>query len=441
MNGGTFTPGVEKVRPGIYFNFQMKANERISTGDRGRVALPLVLGWGKSKEMIEISGENDARERLGVDISDPTMGLLREAKKKSATVLVYRVNEGEKATATLGESQKVTAAYGGIKGNELHVVVEPNVLDETKKDVKTFFGLREVDKQVVSSFDELQSNDFVVFEGAGVLEDTAGTNLTGGSNGTITSEDYIDFISAAESEYFDTIGLPVDDEAIKTTFVSFIRRLRDEQGVKVQGVLPNYPGNYEGIINVTNAVVLTDRELTVPETVAWVAGASAGATLQQSLTFMEYEGAVDVKPRFDNDQIEQRLQRGEFLFTFNPRDKSVTVEQDINSITGTSKMRKNKIVRILDAINNDITRSLKEAIKNRKNIGQDIPANGDGVQIVQAAISIYLNELQENNIIQNFDPSEDIIIKLTSAGDGIATQIGVQPVDSAEKFYFTVVAE
>lgn len=441
MNGGTFTPGVEKVRPGIYFNFQMKASERISTGDRGRSALPLVLGWGKSKEMIEISGENDARNRLGVDISDPTMSLLREAKKRSATVLVYRVNEGEKATATLGETQMITAAYGGVKGNDIHIVVSTNVLDEMKKDVKTFFGLREVDKQIVSSFEELQSNDFVVFEGGGDLEDTAGINLKGGSNGKTTSEDYIDFIGAAESEYFDTIGLPVDDEAVKTTFVSFIRRLRDEQGVKVQGVLPEYPGNYEGIINVTNAVVLPDRELTIPETVAWVTGASAGATLQQSLTFMEYEGAVDVKPRFDNDQVEQRLQRGEFLFTFNPRDKSVTVEQDINSVTGTSRIRKNKIVRILDAVNNDITRSLKESIKNRKNTGQDIPANEDGVQIIQSAIAIYLNELQENSIIQNFDASEDIQIKLTSAGDGIAAQVGVQPVDSAEKFYFTVTAE
>ncbi|WP_368653766.1 phage tail sheath family protein [Ornithinibacillus sp. 4-3] len=441
MNGGTFTPGVEKPRAGIYFNFQVKANDRITTGDRGRAALPLVLGWGKSKEMIEISGENDARNRLGVDISDPSMALLREAKKRSATVLVYRINEGEKAAATLGDSQTVTAVYGGIKGNDIHITVSTNVLEDTKKDVKTFFGLREVDKQIVSAFEELQSNDFVVFEGAGDLEDTAGTNLTGGSNGTTTNEDYIDFIGAAESEYFDTIGFPVDDEALKVTFASFIHRLRDEQGSKVQGVLPDYPGNYEGIINVTNSVVLSSGALTIPESVAWVTGASAGATLQQSLTFMEYEGAIDVNPRFDNDEIVQRLQRGEFLFTFNARDKSVTVEQDINSLGGTNKLRKNKIVRILDAIQNDITRSLKETIKNRKNTGQDIPANADGVQIVQTAITVYLNELQVNNILQNFDPSEDITVHLTSAGDGIAAQIGVQPVDSAEKFYFTVVAE
>lgn len=438
MNGGTFTPGVEKDRPGIYFNFQLRAQERITTGGRGRAALPLVLSWGEPKKMFEISGEKDARNKLGVDITDPSMALLREAKKRSATVLVYRVNEGQKAKATLGETQNITAAYGGSKGNDIQIVIGSNVLDETKKDVKTFFGTREVDKQTVATFDELKANGYVSFEGTGPLSDTAGTKLSGGSDGAATSEDYIDFLGAAESEYFDTIGMPVDDDAVKTTFVSFVRRLREDQGLKIQGILPEYPANYEGITNVTNAVVLENRELTIPETVAWVTGASAGATLKQSLTFMEYEGAIDVKPRFDHDEIVSRLQKGEFLFTFNSRDKNVTVEQDINSLGGTSKMRKNKIIRILDAINNDITRSLREAIKNRKNTGEDIPANADGVQIVQTAIAIYMNKLQANGVIQNFDQAEDVVIEITSAGDGFLVNLGVQPVDSAEKFYFAV---
>lgn len=438
MNGGTFTPGVEKVRPGIYFNFQLRANERITMGERGRAALPLVLGWGEPKKMVEISGERDAREKLGVDITDPSMALLREAKKRSATVLVFRVNEGEKAQATVGTEQTVQAVYGGSKGNDIRIVIGTNVLDDTKKDVTTYFGTREVDKQTVATFDELQNNNYVTFEGTGELTDTAGTKLAGGADGTATNEDYIDFLDAAESEYFDTIGMPVDDEPLKTTFVSFVRRIRDDQGLKITGIVPNYDAGYEGITNVTNAVVLEDRELTIPESVAWVTGASAGATLRQSLTFMEYEGAIDVKPRFDHDEIVQRLQRGEFLFTYNSRDKNVTVEQDINSLGGTSKLRKNKIVRILDAINNDITRSLKEAIKNRKNTGEDIPANADGVQIVQTAIAIYMNELQDNGIIQNFDPAEDVEIEITAAGDGFLVNLGVQPVDSAEKFYFQV---
>ena len=46
MNGGTFTQGKEKERAGIYFNFKTTAQERVSIGERGIVALPVASGWG-----------------------------------------------------------------------------------------------------------------------------------------------------------------------------------------------------------------------------------------------------------------------------------------------------------------------------------------------------------------------------------------------------------
>lgn len=159
--------------------------------------------------------------------------------------------------------------------------------------------------------------------------------LSGGKNGVASVADYTAFLEAAETEYFDVIALPVDNsEQLKATFASFIERLRDKQGRKVQGVVANYAADQEGIINVTSGVVLEDgTELTPAQTTAWVAGASAGANFNQSLTFVEYEGAVDTLERLDNDQVEYRLSQGEFLFTFDARDRTVSVEKDINSLT------------------------------------------------------------------------------------------------------------
>ena len=140
----------------------------------------------------------------------------------------------------------------------------------------------------------------------------------------------------------------------------------------MQGVVANYAADQEGIINVTSGVVLEDgTELTPAQTTAWVAGASAGANFNQSLTFVEYEGAVDTLERLDNDQVEYRLSQGEFLFTFGARDRTVSVEKDINSLTSftaekNQQMAKNKIIRVLDAINNDLTFELKNLIKLRK---------------------------------------------------------------------------
>ncbi|WP_404407734.1 phage tail sheath family protein [Jeotgalibacillus malaysiensis] len=446
MNGGTFTPGVEKERAGIYFRFTSAAQQRLSVGVRGTVALPAVLGWGPSKQFISIRDTEDIEKKIGLSLSDPSMLLLKEAKKKAQTVLLYRVNEGSKASADLTATATATAKYGGSKGNEIVIKVAENVVDSLKKDVTTFVNEKAFNRQTVTDATELVSNDWVDFSGAGALEDSAGLSLTGGENGEPVVLDYTDFLEAAETEYFDVIALPVDDEEeLKTTFVSFVKRVRDQQGQKITGVLPNFAGDYEGIINVTTEkVVLEDgTELSAAEQVAWVAGASAGASITQSLTFMEYEGAVDISPRLGNDDIIDKLKNGEFLFTHDPRERSVSVEKDINSFTSftndkNERFSKNRIIRVLDAINNDIRRELRSLIQNRKNNGLDIPANNDGVQIVTTLATVYMNALQDGSAIQNFNSQNDIQISINEAGDGFYINMGAQPVDSAEKFYFGV---
>ncbi|KIL16774.1 phage tail sheath family protein [Bacillus safensis] len=445
MNGGTFTPGTEKKRPGIYFNFKTTAQQRITLGDRGTVALPITMSWGEPKTFISISGIEDLNKKVGLNIDDKSLLLFREAKKKAQTVLLYRLNEGEPAKAQISENFNVLANYGGQKGNEVTIQVTENVLDSSKRDVVTYVGTDIVDKQVVTDVKELKQNKYVSFSGEGEVTITAGVTLSGGKNGVPSVADYTAFLEAAETEYFDVIALPNNtSEQLKATFVAFVKRLRDDQGRKVQGVLPNYAADHEGIINVTSGVVLEDgTEITPAKATAWVAGASAGANFNQSLTFVEYEGAVDTLERLDNDQVEYRLSQGEFLFTFDARDRTVSVEKDINSLTSytTEKNKtfgKNKIIRVLDAINNDLTRELKDLIKLRKANGNDIPASDDGLQLVKTLITQYLTQLQDGSGITGFDSETDITIALNEDRDGFLIDLAVQPVDAAEKFYFNV---
>ncbi|QNP15564.1 phage tail sheath family protein [Bacillus pumilus] len=445
MNGGTFTPGTEKKRPGIYFNFKTTAQQRITLGNRGTVALPITMSWGEPKTFISISGIEDLNKKVGLNIDDKSLLLFREAKKKAQTVLLYRLNEGEPAKAQISENFNVLANYGGQKGNEVTIQVTENVLDSSKRDVVTYVGTDIVDKQIVTDVKELKQNKYVSFSGEGEVTITAGVSLSGGKNGVPSVADYTAFLEAAETEYFDVIALPNNtSEQLKATFVAFIKRLRDDQGRKVQGVLPNYPADHEGIINVTSGVLLEDgTEITAAKATAWVAGASAGANFNQSLTFVEYEGAVDTLERLDNDQVEYRLSQGEFLFTFDARDRTVSVEKDINSLTSytTEKNKtfgKNKIIRVLDAINNDLTRELKNLIKLRKANGNDIPASDDGLQLVKTLITQYLTQLQDGSGITGFDSETDITIALNEDRDGFLIDLAVQPVDAAEKFYFDV---
>lgn len=446
MNGGTFSPGVEKVRPGIYFNFAEIARERVEVGERGRVILPLSLPWGPVGEFVSLSSPQDALRKFQTALSDPSFIPAREALKGAMEVIVYRINEGTPASATIsggsGAGLTVTAQYPGTLGNDIQLSISESLSDSTKKSVKTYLKGSLVDEQIVAASKDLVANPYVKFSGTAVLEDTASVKLTQGSDGTASNGDFATFLEKAEYQDFDVAALPLSDESLKATFVAFIKNLRENKGKKVQGVLANYNNaNYEGIINVVNGVVLEDgTELPAEIVTAFVAGMSAGSSYTRSLTFMSYPGAVGVinGPNGD-DEIVQALNAGKFFFVIDPRDSRVSVEQDINSLQNVNSVsRKNKVVRLKDAIQNDLTLNLKRTIATRKEAGIDIPANADGEQILTSMIIEYMNIVAENGGIQEFDAETDVTVAVTGQGDGFDIQLAITPVDAAEKFYFNV---
>ncbi len=448
MAGGTWIQGVEKVRPGLYMNFKIKALERIKSAERGTVTMPLLLSWGAAKAFLRIDTDKDVMEQLGYDINDPQMLRVREAKKRAKTLLIYRLNEGKKATASFGTDTlaTVTAKYSGIRGNELLVTSEDDASGADKKLVKTLLSGRVVDQQSVTNIEELKANAWVVFSGTGTVPKTAGTQLAGGTDGDAIGQDHTDYLDATETQHFDVIAYPFDDPGLKTSFIGFIKRMREEEGKKIQGVVAGAKtteggfanvGDYEGIINVGNGVVLNDgTKLTAVDAVAWVAGATAGASIIASNTYSAYEGAVDANPRLKNSQIIEALKKGQFIFVHD--GVRVKVEQDINSLvsysqTRNSRFSKNRVMRVLDAIANDFARVVNESY-----IGK-LDNNKDGHALLKEAANQYLRDLQDAKAIQNVDFLQDFVIDpLKSVGDEVYASLGIQPVDSMEKFYFTV---
>lgn len=446
MNGGTFSQGVEKVRPGIYFNFAEVARERVEVGERGRVILPLSLPWGPVGEFVSLSSPQDALRKFQTALSDPSFLPAREALKGAMEVIVYRINEGTAASATISGGADagltVTAQYTGSLGNDIQLSITESLSDSSKKSVKTYLKGNQVDEQIVANSSELVENPYVKFSGSAELEDTASVKLTQGADGTAANGDFATFLERAEYQAFDVAALPLSDESLKATFVAFIKNLRENKGKKVQGVVADYnDANYEGIINVVNGVVLEDgTELSAELVTAFVAGMSAGSTYTRSLTFMNYPGAVDILGGPNgNDEIVEALNAGKFFFVLDPRDSRVSVEQDINSLQSVNSVsRKNKVVRLKDAIQNDLTLNLKRTIATRKEAGIDIPANADGEQIVTSMIIEYMNIVAENGGIQEFDAETDVLVAVTDQGDGFNIELAITPVDAAEKFYFNV---
>ncbi|MDY0323733.1 MAG: phage tail sheath family protein [Candidatus Carbobacillus sp.] len=439
MAGGTWL-FQNKVRPGVYINVRSKPRPLGVPSDRGIVALPLVLSWGPEKTIVHFDREDDSRPIFGYDLVGNELLLLREAIKRARTALVYRLNTGEKASATIGvvNALSVTAKYSGVRGNDIAVTVRANIEDDTKYDVITYLEGRIVDSQMVSVIEDLVENDYVKFSGNGTPETALGVKLSGGTDGEATVSDYVDAFDAFAKDYWHTMALPVSDTQLKAAAVSYIRRLREDEGVKVQAVLAGYPlADYEGIISVKNSVVLSDgTSLTTEQATAWVAGATAGAAANESLTYTAYDDAVDVVGALSDADTIKALQNGEFVFT-KTKDGRVIVEQDINTFRSFTPdkgkdFRKNRVIRVLDTFAVDA-----KDIFERYYIGK-VPNNDRGRSLFKAEVVSYLRQLEAVEAVRDV-VADDIDVQPGMENDAVLLNARVRPVDAVEKIYVTVV--
>jgi len=435
MSGGTWTVQ-NKVRPGVYINTVSEAKAAGARGVRGVATMPLALSWGPAKQVIEINAESDLVAILGYAASSSELLLVREALKRASKLLLYRLNTGVKAAAAIG-AVEAEALHGGARGNDITVAITANIDNASLFDVKTFVDGVERDKQSAAAADDLKANEWVAFGGTGALAAAAGTPLTGGADGSIAEQDYLDYLAAVEVYDFNTIGLTSTDSATKSVFAAYVKRLREQEGRKVQVVLENDPSaDYEGVISVKNGVVLRSGEtLSAAQAVAWVAGATAGAAPNQSLTYDAYEDAVDVFPRYTHGGIIEALQNGEFLFT--ALDGRVVVEQDINTLrtytqTKTAQFSKNRVIRVLDGLANDYMR-----VFTRSYIGK-VSNNADGRNLFKGELINITQQYQDAEAIQGFDSQTDLDVQPGQGVDSIVVNQWVQPVDSIEKIYMTV---
>lgn len=84
----------------------------------------------------------------------------------------------------------------------------------------------------------------------------AGIKLSDGTNGTTSGESHQKYLDKIESFAYNAMGVVVEDEVTKRLYVSFVKRLRDEMGIKFQLVLYNYKeADHMGVISVKNKVL------------------------------------------------------------------------------------------------------------------------------------------------------------------------------------------
>ncbi|MGG7176203.1 phage tail sheath family protein [Clostridium paraputrificum] len=440
MAGGTFV-STNKIRPGAYINFKSVPKPMNSVGNRGIATMPVTLSWCGNDEIIPLYSTDLSNgkciDKIGYYGYEPEVQVIREALKNCYLVLLYKINSnGKKSNATLG-SIVATAKYEGIVGNNISVVIKE--LGE-RFEVITYLYEKEKDRQIGSAAEEIKSNSWVDFTGTGPLAANAGSILTGGTDGTISKENYSKYLELVKSKVWNTMGVPTaTDTTIKQSVVDYIKELREVKGKKVQAVLNDYSqADYEGIISVDQGYKTIDEEVSVDGFVGYVTGATAGADLNKSNTYSVIDGAVSIVNPKTDDELEQGLIAGKMMLSYR-QDESVVIESDINTFTSVSankgnEFSKNRVIRTLDDINN----SIKSNFEN-KYIGK-VDNNATGRNIFKADILSYFNELNRMGAISDFK-TEDINISEGNDINSVIVDLSVQPVDAMEKLYMTVTVD
>lgn len=443
MAGGTFDKTVGKVRPGTYVNFKSIAQESIKGAARGTAIIPLAnTDYGPSGEMIALTGDapDAARAKLGYSVydTDPAgnMLLIREAFKNASTVVVYICTSGKTAASGKGGGLNATAKYKGARGNKLSYSVSANPIDGF--DVEVYLDGSKVELyEGIKKADEIAESEYITFtaDGETGLAAIAGVTLDGGESGETANADVTAFLEAADGVKFNTMAFPFEDSALMAAVKTKIRYMRENEGKKVQAVVPKMTSaDYEGIINVTNSYAIDNTELSVKQATAFVAGMTAGATYTESNTYRPVEGASTVVGVKSHEEAVAAINAGEFFFSVSEAG-SVVVEYDINSLITFAdgkgeEYRKNRIIRVLDAFNDSLMLNFPPNKYDNSNTGWDI-MEGVGKSILK----LYY----EAGAIDDVDYDNDFLVdREMSAGDRTYFNVGIKPVDSAEKLFFSV---
>lgn len=422
-----------KVLPGVYVNLAGQNTDAADTGVTGVVGLPVTLPWLPEQTVIKA----EPRDAAVYAASYGSAALpIQEAAKEAGELLIYRLNKGTAATGTIG-GITCKARYSGTFGNSLKVAVQTTPGESGSYSVITYHGAMELHRQKVKAVDDVASNDWILFSGTGKLTAVAAAALTGGTDGEVTNSDYANFLAAMEVQNFDAVACPNDTEEVKALFVTWAKRLVNEEGRYIQVVVPNIQADFEGVISVANGVYLEDgTHVDKAAATAYVAGATAGVGLSGSLTNHEYPGAVDVDQRYTIAEQEDLATSGQMLFIPAVGSQRVTIQKDINTLVTLTDERpyafsKNRIVRILYAIASQCV-----AIGMERYVGKmfNTPAGHD---LYKGEILAYLRQLENQGALTEVSP-DNITVQTGTAVDSVLITMTVKPADTMDVIYLTV---
>lgn len=438
LGGGPFLTQ-NKTLPGTYHNFISKLRAFVNLSDRGYVGLPIALDWGVDGEVFAVTLEDlqkDSRKIFGYEYTDPKLKGIRDVFKNAITVYFYKLA----VDAVAATNDYATAKYKGVRGNDITIVIQTNVDEPTKFDVQTLLKNVLVDEQIaVATAADLVANDYVVFKTNATLSVTAGTPLAGGSNGSaITGGAHQEALDALEAYGFNTLGCLSSESSIKSLYVEYTKRIRDQVGGKFQLVGHKLgAADHEGVIDVQNDANGIDEE--VFGAIYWATGAQAGVAVNKSNTNKKYDGefTLNMSETKTQTQLSTLLKGGKYVFHRVGDD--IRVLEDVNTFTSFTGEKNddfslNQVIRVLDQIAIDTAQ-----LFNTRYLGQ-VPNDQDGRISLWNDIGTHRTEMQRIRAIQNYNKDELTVAQGETKKAVVVNEVVTPTVAMSQLYITTTVA-
>ncbi|MEA5008231.1 phage tail sheath subtilisin-like domain-containing protein [Clostridium tyrobutyricum] len=184
-----------------------------------------------------------------------------------------------------------------------------------------------------------------------------------GEGGTIPPVDYSEAQHYLETILWDYIAVPEIEDSAVINFASWIKSLRDTKKIKVKAVLPNCPGDHEGIINYCNeSNKQQDKEYTAKQYCSRIAGLLAGTPLNSSATYAPLSELVDCD-HLTKEEADEAIDAGKLILIND--GKKVKIGRAVNSLVTLpdGKGKSYKKIKVIDVMDQEY-RDIKETIED-----------------------------------------------------------------------------
>ncbi len=259
------------------------------------------------------------------------------------------------------------------------------------------------------------------------------------------ADKFADALSVLATERWDYLAVPTITDAQCEAVATWVKTNRENKFKKVKAVLPNYAGDYEGIIDFGNTSIKTKTKTYSPaEYTARIAGLIAGTPMTISATYAPLAEVIDCD-RHTLDENDEKVNKGEFFIWFD--GEKFKMSRAMNSLVTTTQGKLEayqtiKTVDIMDMIYDDIRKTAQDSY-----IGK-YTNDYDNKCLLISAIQGYFLELERGRLLQKDYSQVDIdvdAVKNYQISHGLYTKdelakmsdLEIKKLDTKKKVFLT----